>query len=372
MTLHIRGLGTAVPEHVIRQDDAARLHASFTGLDAKRTRTLRALYRKAGVRQRHSVVLERSDGDLSARQSFFPPAGDAAYEGPCTHARMARYERDAPDLAVAAARQALERADIAPAALTHLVTVSCTGFFAPGVDASLIQGLGLPHGVQRTHVGFMGCQGTLNALRVASSLARTHPDARILVCSVELCSLHFSYGWNPDHLVANALFADGAGALVGTAERAVSDDALGQVQATGSFLFPDSADAMSWRIGNHGFRMTLSARVPALIHDHVFEWMTGWLAQRGLTPGDVGSWAVHPGGPRILDAFRDAAGLSEGEVSVPRGVLATHGNMSSATVLFVLKELQERGAPLPCVAVAFGPGLVVEATLIMEPGRSLP
>lgn len=365
MTLHIRGLGTAVPQHRIQQDDAARLHAGFTGLDRKRTRTLRALYRKAGVRQRHSAVLERSDGELATRQSFFPPARDPSDEGPSTDARMERYELDAPGLATSAARRALDHATMSPGGITHLVTVSCTGFFAPGVDTALVSGLGLPRGVQRTHVGFMGCQGTLNALRVASSLAQGNRDARILVCSVELCSLHFSYGWNPDHLVANALFADGAGALVGTGEPTPKDESLGQVRATGSFLFPDSAEAMSWRIGNHGFRMTLSARVPALIGDHVFPWMSGWLAEHGLTPADVRSWAVHPGGPRILDAFRDATGLSEQQVSAPRHVLATHGNMSSATVIFVLEELHRRGASLPCVALAFGPGLVVEATLVM-------
>ena len=205
----------------------------------------------------------------------------------------------------------------------------------------------------------------MNALRVASSLAAANDQARILVCSVELCSLHFSYEWDPDHLVANALFADGAGALVGTSEPAAGNDPGWRVGSNGAFMFPESSDAMSWRIGDHGFRMTLSARVPELIRGHVAGWMQGWLADNGLTPDDIRSWAVHPGGPRILDAFRDAAGLSEEDVSVPRKVLADFGNMSSATVLFVLQELEERGARLPCVAVAFGPGLVVEATLIL-------
>jgi len=278
---------------------------------------------------------------------------------------MQRYEAEAPRLALEAAGEALDRATMAATDITHLVTVSCTGFFAPGVDASLIQGLGVPPGVQRTHVGFMGCHGTINALRVASSLAGANDQAKILVCSVELCSLHFSYGWNPDHLVANALFADGAGALVGTSEPAAGNDPGWEVRSSGAFMFPESTDAMSWRIGDHGFRMTLSARVPDLIRGHVADWMREWLAKHGLTPGDIRSWAVHPGGPRILDAFRDAVGLSEEDVSVPRKVLADFGNMSSATVLFVLQELEGRGAPLPCVAVAFGPGLVVEATLIL-------
>ena len=364
MTLHLRGIGTAVPQHSIQQDDAARLHAAFTRLDDKKTRTLRALYRKTGVMRRHSIVFERSEGEIESRQSFFPPAKTPDDEGPSTHARMQRYEAEAPGLALEAAGKALAKAAMDVGEITHLVTVSCTGFFAPGVDASLIRGLGLPPYVERTHIGFMGCQGTINALRVASSLAAANEQARILVCSVELCSLHFAYGWDPDHLVANALFADGAGALVGTSEPSAGNGPGWQVRSSGAFMFPESTDAMSWRIGNHGFRMTLSARVPDLIRGHVAGWLEGWLAEHDLTPDDIRSWAVHPGGPRILDAFRDAVGLSEEDISVPRQVLADFGNMSSATVLFVLQELEEQGAPLPCVAVAFGPGLVVEATLI--------
>ncbi|HSM60808.1 MAG TPA: type III polyketide synthase [Longimicrobiales bacterium] len=373
MTLLIAGIGTATPEHSILQDEAAALHAAFSTTSERETRLLRALYRRTGVKSRHSVILDTSEGELERRQAFYPPSSGPDDGGPATATRMDKYERDAPALALAAAGRALDEAGVDAGTLTHLVTVSCTGFFSPGVDALVIDRLGLPATVQRTHVGFMGCHGTLNALRVASSFGTGHRDARVLVCSVELCSLHFAYGWHPERLVANALFADGAGALVGVSDGpagpapvAVAErgGAPWRVVASGGCLFPESAEAMSWRVGDHGFHMTLSARVPDLIAGQLQPWRCTWLGRHGLSVGDVGSWAVHPGGPRILEAVREALDLPEEATAVSQEVLAGHGNMSSATIVFILQRMRARGARLPCVAIAFGPGLVAEATLI--------
>lgn len=231
------------------------------------------------------------------------------------------------------------------------------------MDITLIKRLGLPPGAGRTHIGFMGCQGALNALRVAAAFAETEPTACVLVCAVELCSLHFQYGADAERAVANALFADGAAAVVvGSAAR--SQTAAWRVAASGSCLFPASEDGMTWRVGDHGFEMTLSARVPALIASRLRPWLTSWLGDRGLTLGRVGSWAVHPGGPRILQAVVSSLGLAPEAVEVSRRVLAKHGNMSSPTILFVLDRLQRAQAPRPCVALGFGPGLVAEATLL--------
>jgi prepilin-type processing-associated H-X9-DG protein len=376
MTLRIAGIGTATPSHSILQDDAAALHAAFTTTDARQTRLLRALYRRTGVRSRHSAILEASEGPIETRQTFYPPSAGTEDGGPPTAERMRAYEREAPALALAAAARALESAGLGGDDLTHLVTVSCTGFFSPGVDALVIGRLGLRSDVERTHVGFMGCHGTLNGLRVASAYANGR-DARVLVCSVELCSLHFAYGWHPERMVANALFADGAGALVGVSESGpggagsdVPDGGMGhgdsdwRVLASGGCLFPDADDAMSWRVGDHGFHMTLSARVPELIRNQLRPWMCAWLSNQGLSVGDIGSWAVHPGGPRILEAVREALDLPADATAVSQEVLAGHGNMSSATILFILEAMRARHAPLPCVALAFGPGLVAEATLI--------
>jgi len=186
----------------------------------------------------------------------------------------------------------------------------------------------------------------------------------VLLCAVELCSLHFHYGWDPEKVVANALFADGAGAMVIASDGRDSSDAW-QVTANGSCLVPDSEDAMTWRIGDHGFEMTLSPRVPSLVGTCLRPWLVQWLAEHGLTLRDVRSWAIHPGGPRILEAIAQALGLTPDATRFSAQVLAECGNMSSATMLFLLERLRRSGAPRPCVALGFGPGLVVEAALFL-------
>lgn len=372
MSLLLAGIGTAVPRHFVLQDEAAAVNASFATSDPGRARTLKALYRRTGVTKRHSVLLESAEGPSTDRQSFYPPLRGPDDRGPPTELRMQRYEAEAPALTTCAARRALDDASLDAGRVTHLVTVSCTGFFAPGLDAAVIERLGLPKTVERTHVGFMGCHGALNGLRVAASFTGADPTARVLLCSVELCTLHFAYGWHPDQIVPNALFADGAAAVVGvgsdgdgTADIEGRDGSRRwRVLGSGTQLLPDSEDDMTWRIGDHGFRMTLSARVPDLIEANVGAWLTDWLGTHGLRPADVASWAVHPGGPRVLSAFGHAAGLGNGAFGVSREVLAEYGNMSSATVLFILERLRRRGAPLPCVALAFGPGLVIEGALL--------
>lgn len=364
MSLVIRGVGTAVPEHFMLQTDFVELAHVLAGPEGPKERTLKALYRRSGVGKRHSVVLERATGPLDARQSFYDVAPTPGDPGPTTAARMARFEAEAPSLAARASVAALEEAAWEAADITHLVTVSCTGFFAPGLDAALVEGLGLSRGVHRTHVGFMGCHGAMNGLRVASSFTSADSRARVLICAVELCSLHMAYGSDPHDLVANAIFGDGAAALVGTGSGGSGIDSDWTVAANGTSVLPDSGDAMSWRIGDHGFRMTLSARVPDLIQARLPGWLGDWLQEEGLGMEEVATWAVHPGGPRILTAVEKALGLEKEANGVPRGVLAEFGNMSSATILFILQRLRAEGAPRPVVVLAFGPGLVVEAVLI--------
>jgi len=363
MSLHLGSIGTALPEHRLTQSDAVELQASFCRLDDKQARTLRALYRRSGIDTRHSVLFRSSEGQLDARQSFYPRAVDEDDRGPTTAARMAEYEIRAPELALAAARSALEQADAEASEITHLVTVSCTGFVSPGVDAVLIERLGLPKSVERTNVGFMGCHGALNGLRVARSFVESDPSAVPLLCAVELCTLHFAYGWDPEMLVANALFADGAAALVGRGNPSSEDD--WRVAATGTLLMDGSTDAMTWRVADHGFRMTLAASVPHLVAEHLRPWIATWLAQHGMGIEDIETWAVHPGGPRILGAVEAALELEPEANAVARGLLSECGNMSSPTILFILDRLKSGGAHPPCVALAFGPGLVVEATLLL-------
>ena len=362
MPLHIHGIGTAVPPNAISQEEAAATAAEYGCASPEHQRQLKALYRLSRVKKRHSVVLESDSRSGKARQSFFPPMKGDGDRGPSTADRMARYERDAPPLAAEAASLALANAGRAPGDVTHLVTVSCTGFSAPNFDLGLVRELGLPWTVARTHVGFMGCHGALNGLRVAGGYAGSDPDACVLVCAVELCSLHYQYGWNSDLAVSNGIFADGAAALVGGGAPGPSGDDW-VLARSGASLLEDSSELMAWRIGDHGFEIALSARVPSVIEHALGPWLDGWLASQALTRDQIATWAVHPGGPRILESVAAATGIGREDYAISQEVLGEFGNMSSPTILFILERLRQRGAPRPCLALGFGPGLAVEAAL---------
>ena len=361
MSLRIEGIGLAVPEQSITQANAAEMMVGLLHPGGGRETTVRALYKRSGIQTRHSVLLASGE----PRQSFYRPAETSSDEGPSTARRMEVFEAAAPSLLHRAAEDALDQSDLRPGDVTHLITVSCTGVYSPGLDASLIETLGLSRSIERTHVGFMGCHGFLNGLRVARSFAESDPSARVLVGAVELCSLHMSYRWDPDAIVTNALFADGAAALVGSGAPRHDNDEQWRVAAQGTLLLPNSSDAMTWKVGDHGFRMTLSAGVPSLIESHVGKWLTEWLAGHDLRMEDIRSWAVHPGGPRVLTAFGASVGLDRSELTVSREILSEYGNMSSATLLFIIERLRSAGAETPCVAIAFGPGLVAEVALIL-------
>jgi len=375
MAVHIPllGLGTALPAAAMDQSDAMAMALPRCCATDRQTRLLPALYRRTAVRQRHLAALQSGhNGSTRTTTDFYPVPRDASDRGPTTAARMADYDRKAAPLAANAAAAALDDGRIQPSAITHLVTCSCTGFSAPGVDVRLVEQLGLRRTTQRTHIGFMGCHGAFNALQVGRAIAAGEPDACVLVVTVELCSLHFSYGFEPQRIVANALFADGAAAAVmghatpGTRGGGDSTETAPplDLRGTGSYLLPDSADAMTWRIDDHGFVMTLSPRVPDCIARHLQPWLTDWLAEQGLAVGDVAHWAIHPGGPRVLEAVTDALELPRAAADPSRAVLAAHGNMSSATILFILRAMRAAERTGPIVALGFGPGLVAEAMLL--------
>jgi alkylresorcinol/alkylpyrone synthase len=325
-------------------------------------RIVGALFRRAGVQNRHTVLPHQvllgwndATGDAGVSQRI-------GTRGLTTQERMQIYANHAPLLASRAADEALQRSELTAREITHLITVSCTGFIAPGVDVDIIRQLGLAPTVERTHVGFMGCHGAINGLRVARALAVADERSRLLLCAVELCSIHFCTYWAPERLVGNAVFADGAAAIVGGAPQSEND---WQVTAFGSCLLPDSTDAMTWAIGDHGFDVSLSPKVPDLIRAHLRDWFVGWLAQHRLSLADIKSWAIHPGGPRILNAAEESLGLPREATAVSREVLAQFGNMSSPTVLFIVDRLRRYEAQRPCVALGFGPGLVAEAALFL-------
>lgn len=358
-TVNIRGLGTAAPAGSFAQEAAIAPAAARCCGDERERFWLERIYRACGVERRGSVLLA-CDGDIAAIEAFYPAPATRTDRGPTTAARLARYAAEAGTLAQRACNEALAEAAIEPACITHLVTVSCTGFFAPGLDAELIERLGLPRRAGRLNLGFMGCHGALNGLRAAAALARATPDARILLCCVELCSLHFQYGWNQQQVVANALFADGAAAAIVDANAGAGLCLLD----TASLLTPDSRDAMTWRIGDHGFQMGLTQEVPRGIRTSLSGWLEPWLASHGLALRDIVHWAIHPGGPAILDATVDALRIGDGATADSRVILANHGNMSSPTLLFILQRLRRQGIRGPVVVLGFGPGLMFEAALL--------
>jgi len=354
MSVRIESIGLALPEHALDQETFARWAQEVSKFKGRGERLIPGLFRRSGVDKRHSVLLEGEP----VSQHFFPPASGSDDRGPTTAERMQRYRREATPLALRASRAALDGSR----EVTHLVTVSCSGFGSPGFDVAIVKGLELAPTVERTHIGFMGCHGALNGLRVARAIVEADPAARVLLCALELCSLHYDYGVDPERIVANGLFAEGAAALL-LAHGAA--DAAWRVAASGSVLLPDSESAMDWTIGDHGFEMGLSPEIPARIESDLRPWMEAWLAGAGLKLTQIASWAIHPGGPRILTAAENALGLSREATADSRAVLADCGNMSSPTVLFILDRLRRRDAPRPCVALGFGPGLTAEAALFL-------
>lgn len=364
MPLAILGLGTAVPDALVTQYEAHRIAEALCCETAEQATFVPAIYGGSGITNRYMCLGRAVVDDLlnGTRLSGSPYllTGERGEKGPTTRERMKVYDTEAPALALRSCAEALSNSSTLPTQITHLVTVSCTGFAAPGFDIALVNELGLPPTVQRTHVGFMGCHGALNGLRVANAFAGADPTARVLVCSVELCSVHYHYGWDPPKVVANALFADGSGALVGAADGPAG---AWRLTASGSCLVPDAADAMTWTIGDHGFGMTLSKRIPEVIGTRLRPWLDDWLAARGQSVSGIRSWAVHPGGPKVLDAVAATLKLPPEATWASREILNEYGNMSSATALFILKRMRERNAPGPCVALGFGPGLNVEVAL---------
>jgi alpha-pyrone synthase len=353
MSMEVLGLGTALPDGQISQTNAAELSSRLIGLSEDQHHWLKELYQLTGIKCRNLSGL-RAFGDLGV--------WEGSEEGPTTQLRMEIYHQQIRPLAIEAAKRALAASNTDPDEITHLVTVSCTGFIAPGFDVGLISGLPLAPTVQRTHVGFMGCHGAINGLKVARAFAESQ-SGRVLLCAAELCSLHFQFGFDSNRSVANALFADGAAALVGAESNPIHRSNAWKLTGSGSCLIPDTEDAMGWKIGDHGFVMHLSKRITHLIAENLKPWLRNWLDSCGLAIKDVATWAIHPGGPRILESVIGPLGLDEKCVEVSRAILSDHGNMSSPTILFILDRLRRREAPRPCVALAFGPGLAIEAAL---------
>lgn len=362
----IIGLATAVPGR-FDQSESASFAKSFCCSTEKEERVLEKLYAHAGINRRSSS-LSLDSRNNNSHNNFYSSRRSSSDKGPSTQVRMEAFEKHALALARESTQAALKDAQVRPDEITHLVTVSCTGFSAPGFDIGLIRELCMNPGVQRTQVGFMGCHGAINGMRVASAIASSQRRSTVLLCATEVCSLHFQYGWSSDSLVANSLFSDGSAAAVfrGADSAASATEGRTRIALTGSGsqLIANTADAMQWHIGNNGFTMHLASTVPDLVGEALSDWLVPWLSENALSIKDIGGWAIHPGGPRLLSAVQEALSLSNTQMAPSFAVLKEFGNMSSPTVLFILDQLQKANTPLPYVILAFGPGLTIEALVL--------
>ena len=344
------GLGTAVPALALTQREIARRLARAWGLRGPKLDRWRRIVEGSRIERRFGVMLPERVVGLS------------------TEARMAAYERHAAALAAPAAARALAAAGVRPDRVTDLVVVTCTGFAAPGLDVDLVERLGLAPTVRRTVVGFMGCFGAIIGLRSALGVTRAEPGAIGLVVCLELCSLHLRMATDPENLVASALFSDGAAAaVVGSPSRAGGSGGsrpIGALTFGASRLIVEGRDWMSWRITDAGFAMTLDRRVPAALAANVAAIV------EAAAPIRPACHLVHPGGAAILDAVERSLDLDgDGGLDAARAVLRGYGNMSSATLLFVLAEALAAGCGPPALLLAFGPGLSVESLLLLPVGR---
>jgi predicted naringenin-chalcone synthase len=323
--------------------------------DDRVNRIVDCIYDNSSIEKRHTVISEPD--------AFFRKVGNGGVEVPTTKYRNDRFAEEATKMSVDLAGRAIAGCDHLDARrITDLITVSCTGFYNPGFDFEIVKQLHLPSSVRRYNIGFMGCYAAFPALRLARTICLAEPGAVVLVVAIELCTLHVQLTHDLDSIQGAALFADGGAAVVVSAEPPGPEQDVLEVEHFESTVIGKSEGDMAWTIGDKGFEMVLSKYIPRIIESNISEIVIPALARQGMEVSDIDHWAVHPGGKAILDRIESSLGL-RGRLSESRGVLREFGNMSSATVLFVLKRILEKPlkrAGESVFSLAFGPGLTVE------------
>lgn len=356
---YITGIGIANPAHRFGQATLAEFMLHSMRLNGNGdSRKLRTIFKASGIEYRHSVL---ADFAQPSGNGFFSSPADAA---PSTHARLQVFKRHAADLSVEAVVNLLnQRPGFNRANISHLIVVCCTGMYAPGLDIDLVKQLGLRKTVHRTAINFMGCYAAFNALKIADALCKTDRDATVLVVCTELCSLHFQREPTEDNLIANALFADGSAAVL--VESTPANRLNLELETFHSDLSTSGEQDMAWTVGDLGFEMKLSSYVPDIIGADIRLLTDSLLSRISRELPDIQHFALHPGGKRILEAIEQALGITRDQNRHAYAVLQRYGNMSSATVLFVLHELMKgltaanRGEYI--LSFAFGPGLTMES-----------
>lgn len=355
MQMTLMGIGTAVPVSRLEQRDALNRLAEALKEDPAVMKWATRIFAHCGVDTRYTCDPELLEP--AGRCRYVPVSPELSI--PMTEERMQTYERQSVPLALESARQALVDSRVRTGEITHLLVASCTGMFLPGLDTELARKLDLPSGVARIPLTFLGCAAGLTALREAARILRAEPSAKVLVVAVELCSIHIQPTFDKENLFTAAFFGDGASAcVVGNTVRPESGQYA--LARSASVMLPESTDAMKWTIGNYGFRLQLSPRIPQLVAEYVPQVLEAFWGQDPLPE----LWAIHPGGRAIIDALEKTFRLHDAQTEASRSVLRGYGNMSSATILFVLDALrrQVRGSKAPAegIALAFGPGVACE------------
>lgn len=372
MSVFIHQIATAVPEIPIPQDiirDAIKAgFAEGEHADRRLERLAHRIYSQSGITTRHTVI---PDFDLENPYSGqFYDQQTGKFKVPSTQFRNELYTEKSKPMFTKVAQDVLEATEgLDSSDVTHVITVSCTGFYAPGPDYVLVKSLGLPASTERYHIGFMGCFAAFPALKLAKTICDANPDATVLVVCLELCTLHFQPSTDMDGIISTSVFSDGASAAIVSARQPAEKQAVLEMTQFASALTPTGEEDMAWTIGNTGFDIVLSSYVPSIIEANIEEAIAPLLEQYELEKEDIDSWAVHPGGRAILDKVIKGLSLEKDALDSAREVLNNYGNMSSATIMFVLKSLLQ--APLEkeeetIYAMAFGPGLTVESGLFSK------
>ena len=360
---YITAIGTANPTHRFSQSTIAEFMLKAMKLNNGDGRKLKTIFNASGIEYRHSVL---EDYGRQNKYSFF--AEDHSLNTlPSTEERLGVFRKHALGLSVAAIDDMLVSY---PAfdlrRVSHLIIVCCTGMYAPGLDIELVRRLGLPSTVQRTAINFMGCYAAFNALKVAEAFCSMDASARVLIVCTELCSLHFQPEGTEDNLLANALFADGAAAVL--VESDTTSRLRLKMECFHSDLSRDGTQDMAWTVGDLGFEMKLSAYVPDIIRGGIAALTDSLLSKISKKLDDIQHFAIHPGGKKILRVIEEELGISSHQNRHAYAVLQRYGNMSSATVLFVLKELFQSldasNISEHILSFAFGPGLTMESMIL--------
>ena len=357
----ITSIATGNPPYAHSQESLFNFADKVYCTDAIESRKLKFLYRQSGIDTRYSVL--RDFGVPADERSFFSERSDLE-PFPDLEKRMKIYNETSVDLSVKTITSCIQD-KIAAAEITHLITVSCTGMSAPGLDLQVMEAMNLAPGLQRTSVNFMGCYAAIHGLKLAHAFCCAYPDAKVIVVCTELCTLHFQKEITQNNMLSSLLFSDGCAAML--VQNTSKEKGFNLNHFFSQVSFKGKAD-MSWQLSGKGFLMTLTGYVPELIKEDFDTLVGNALRPVGKTKADISHWCVHPGGKKILQVIEESMQLKKAELQYSHEVLREYGNMSSASIVFVLQkiltELKESGAATAEVfGAAFGPGLTMETFL---------